>query len=202
MDASGEPEAGAPPTGLPIARGIGTKVVAIDAPPVGEWALRSRSSFLTVDGSPAWSETLFRVETKFAAPGLTIGPDYFEVWAEPRCTAYRLTFGASGEDACPAGYEPMEDREPLASSRIPLRFRLTDGWVIDEARVVAIEAELIEAGLFAPEYSVSFQEDVGSVLVVPIELDPGSWIVRLSLNGRRDRDTFSATYDVRVTVTP
>ncbi len=203
IDAAGEPEAGASPMDLPIVRGSGTKVVAIHPPPVGSWALRIRSSFLTADGTPGWSETVFRVESRFAAPGLTIGPEYFEIWAEARCTTYRLTSGASGDDACPAGYGLMEGREPLEGSpSIPLRFQLTEGWAIDEVRVTAVDAALVAAGQFAPEYAVSFQEDVGNVLVVPIELDPGAWIVRLSLNGSREGDTFGATYDVQLTVAP
>jgi hypothetical protein len=39
-------------------------------------------------------------------------------------------------------------------------------------------------------------------LSVPIALDPGSWILRITLNGNRLGDKFGAWYDIAVTVTP
>jgi len=197
------PDPAPTPIGLPVRRGEGSPVVDITSPSTGGWTLRVRASFLTVDGSEAWSETLFRVASRFLAPGLTMGPDFFEIMGEAGCPSYHLTSGASASDGCGAPYELMEGREPVpVVSGAPLLFRLTDDWVIEESRVIAVDAELIESGQFAPEYSVDFQENVGSTLSVPIALDPGSWILRITLNGNRRGDTFGAYYDIAVTVTP
>lgn len=191
------------PIELPVRRGAGSPVVDIGPPPTGGWTLRVRARFPTTDGSEAWSETLFRVASRFIAPGLTMGPDFFEVMAEARCPSYHLTSGASASDSCGATYELMEGREPvLVASGAALEFRLTDDWVIEEARVVAVDAELVQAGEFAPEYSVDFQENVGGTLSVPIVLDPGSWILRITINGHREGDTFGAWYDLALVVTP
>jgi hypothetical protein len=61
---------------------------------------------------------------------------------------------------------------------------------------------LVARGEFAPEYSVDFQESVGDTLSVPVALDPGSWILRITLNGIRQGDTLGAHYDIAVAVTP
>lgn len=197
------PEPAPTPVELEVLRGGGSHIVDIGPPPTGGWTLRVRASFQTTDGSQAWSETLFRIGSLFNPPGLTMGPDFFEVMAEAGCPSYRLKSGASAADACGAEYELLEGREPVpVSSGAPVDFRLTDDWVIEEARVVAVDAALVQAGKFAPEYSVAFQENVGSTLSVPIDLDPGAWIVRITLNGNRQGDTFGARYDIALTVTP
>jgi hypothetical protein len=191
------------PIELQIRRGDGSPMVDVVPPPTGGWTVRVRASFPTADGSEAWSETLFLVASRFPAPGLTLGPEFFEIMAEAGCPSYRLTSGASAADQCGAPYELMEGREPVpVSSGAPLEFRLTDDWLIDEARVIAVDAELVGRGAFAPEYSVDFQENVGDTLSVPITLDPGAWILRITLNGNRQGDTFGAYYDIAVTVTP
>ena len=175
----------------------------IGPPPTGGWTIRVRASFPTTDGSEAWSETLFRVASRFLAPGLTMAPDFFEVMGAAGCASYRLGSGASAADQCGAKYELVEGRDPVpVASRAPLEFRLEDSWVIGQARVVAVDAELVARGEFAPEYSVDFQENVGSTMSVPIVLDPGSWILRITLDGSRRGDTFGAHYDIAVTVTP
>jgi hypothetical protein len=191
------------PIELEIRRGEGSPVAALVPPPTGGWTVRIRASFLTADGSEAWSETLFRVSSRFPAPGLTVAPDFFEVMSDAHCPTYQLASGASAADQCGAPYELMEGRDPIpVESGASIAFRLEDGWRIDQARTVAVDAELIARGDFAPEYSVDFQENVGSTLTVPVALDPGSWIIRISLNGSRDGDTFGAYYDIAVTVTP
>lgn len=197
------PEPAPTPIELPVVRGEGSPVVDIGPPPTGGWTLRVRASFPTTDGSEAWSETLFRITSRFIRPGLTMGPDFFEVMGEAGCPSYHLTSGASGADACGESYELAEGRDPVpVASGAPLEFRLEDDWVIEDARVVAVDANLVARGEFAPEYSVDFQENVGSTLSVPVELDPGSWIVRITLNGNRQGDTFGAHYDIALTVTP
>lgn len=197
------PDPAPAPIELEIRRGKGSPIVDVVPPPTGGWTLRIRASFLTVDGSEAWSETLFRVFSRFPAPGLTVEPDFFEVMSEAHCPSYRLTSGASAADLCGPAYELMEGRDPIpVASDASIAFRLEDGWVIDQARTVAVDAELVARGDFAPEHSVDFQENPGDTLTVPIALDPGSWIVRISLNGSRNADTFGAHYDIAVTVTP
>ncbi len=191
------------PIELPVRHGAGSPAVDIGPPPTGGWSIRVRASFPTTDGSEAWSETLFRVASRFLAPGLTMAPDFFEVMGAAECASYQLGSGANAADQCGAKYEPVEGREPvLVASGAPLEFRLQDDWVIEEARVVAVDAELVARGEFAPEYSVDFEENVGSTMSVPIVLDPGSWILRITLNGSRRGDTFGAHYDIAVTVTP
>ncbi len=191
------------PLRLAVEHGIGTSSVEIEPPPVGVWLVKVRASFATMDGSPAWSETTFRVIVRFDAPSLTVEPDFLEVMAEPGCPSYQLTSGASAADSCGAPYELIEGRDPIAvRSGDRVAFRLTDDWLLDEARTVAVDAELVARGEFTPEYSVDFQESVGRTLTFPIVLDPGSWILRISLNGHRGGDTFGAYYDLAVTVTP
>jgi hypothetical protein len=191
------------PIELQVRRGEGSPAVDVVPPPTGGWTVRIRASFPTVDGSEAWSETLFRVASRFLAPGLTIGPDFFEIMGGAGCASYQLESGASAADQCGAQYELYEGREPVpVASGAPLELRLEDAWVIDEARTIAVDADLVARGEFAPEYSVDFQDNVGKTLTVPITLDPGSWILRITLNGNRQGDTFGAHYDIAVTVTP
>ena len=197
------PDPAPTPIPLQVRRGEGSPVVDVVPPPAGGWTVRIRASFLTTDGSDAWSETLFLVASRFLAPGLTLGPEFFEIMAEAACPSYQLASGASGADQCGAPYELMEGREPVpVTTGSPLEFRLDDDWVIEEARTIAVDAELVERGDFAPEYSVDFQDNVGSTLTVPVVLDPGSWIMRITLNGNRGGDKFGAHYDIAVTVTP
>ncbi len=197
------PDPAPTPIDLEIRRGEGSPVVDVVPPPPGGWTVRIRAAFPTVDGSEAWSETLFQVSSRFPAPGLTIGPEFFEIMAEAGCPSYTLTTGASAADQCGGSFALMEGREPIiVASGAPLEFRLTDGWLIDEARTIAVDSELVARGEFAPEYSVDFQESVGDTLSLPIALDPGSWIVRITLNGHQQGDTFSAHYDIALTVTP
>lgn len=189
------------PVALNVLTGKGSKLVAVEPPPTGGWTLRVRATFPTTDGSEAWSETLFQVASRFNAPSLTLGPEFFEIFAEAGCPSYQLASGASAADQCGSPYAPMESRDPIPVGRGgAVAFRLTDEWLIDQARVVAVDAELVAAGEFAPEYSVHFDESVGPTLTVPIELDPGQWILRISLNGHRQGDSFGAYYDVAVTV--
>jgi hypothetical protein len=197
------PEPAPTPIELEIRRGEGSPVAAVVPPPTGGWTLRIRASFLTTDGSEAWSETLFRVFSRFPAPGLTVAPDFFEVMSDAHCPSYQLKSGASASDQCEVPYELVEGRDPIpVASGTSIPFRLEDGWIIDEARTVAVDAELVARGDFAPEYSVDFQENVGATLTVPIILDPGAWIVRISLNATRNGDTFGALYDIAITVVP
>jgi hypothetical protein len=192
------------PTSIPleVLDGIGSRVVDIAAPPTGGWTVRVLASFPTTDGSEAWSETLFDVGTLFDAPALTGLPDFSSVIAEPGCISYKLASGASAADTCAAPIELVEDRDPVTvASGSTIAFRLTDDWMILGARTVAVDAELVARGEFAPEYSVDFQEAAGETLTVPIPLDPGSWILRITLNGSRNGDTFGAHYDIAATVT-
>ncbi len=191
------------PVTLAVEHGVGTSAVDIEPPPVGVWLVKVRASFATTDGSPAWSETTFRVIVRFDAPGLTVEPDFLEVMVEPGCPSYQLASGASAADSCGAPYELVEGRDPIVvRSGDTVAFRLTDDWLFDQARTVAVDAELVARGEFTPEYSVDFQESVGRTLTLPIVLDSGSWILRISLNGHRGGDTFGAYYDIAVTVTP
>ena len=74
--------------------------------------------------------------------------------------------------------------------------------MIDQARTIAVDADLAADAELAPEYTVDFQDEVGSTLAVPIELDQGSWILQISLNGHRQGDSFGASYNVAITVEP
>jgi hypothetical protein len=197
------PDPAPTPIDLVIRRGEGSPVVDVVPPPPGGWTVRIQARFATVDGSEAWSETLFQVSSRFLAPGLTVGPEFFEIMAEAGCPSYTLTTGASAADQCGASFALMEGREPITvASGAQLELRLTDGWLIDEARTIAVDSELVTRGEFAPEYSVDFQESVGDTLSLPIVLDPGAWIVRITLDGHQQGDAFSAHYDIALTVTP
>lgn len=198
------------PAELPILRGVGTRIVDIQPPAVGGMTVRVRASFATTDGSTAWSETLFRVFVPFEPPTLEMsqgaGMDYRA--AKGRCPSYQLASGASAADGCGAPYEPITDTAPLV---VPwadgpfvntLDFTLTDFWRIDQARITAVRADLVRAGSFAPEYSVAVVDQGGLSLAIPIPLDPGSWILRVSLNGSRGGDKFGAYYDLPLQVGP
>ena len=198
-----EPDPAPTPIPLQILAGIGSRTVNVEAPPTGSWTVRVRATFPTTDGSEAWSETLFSIGTLFDAPGLTGQPDFSEVIAEGGCVSFQLASGASAADTCHSPFEILEGREPiLVQSGASLEFRLTGGWDIAVARTVAVDAELVARGAFAPEYSVDLQENVGATLTLPVTLDPGSWILRINVYGNREGDTFSDYYDVAVTVTP
>ena len=136
------------------------------------------------------------------------GMDHRE--AQARCLSYELASGAAAADQCGAPYEPITDIAPLGVCGGPeglantLDFTLSSvsgGWQIDQARVTAVQADLVQAGSFAPEYSVAFLDEVGSEhAAIPIANDPGSWIVRVSLNGSRSGDTFGAYDDFPLSV--
>jgi hypothetical protein len=197
------PDPAPTPITLEVAGGLGSRVVEVEAPPTGGWTVRIRATYPTTDGSEAWSETLFFIGILFDAPGLTGQPGFSDVIAEAGCLSYELTSGASASDACHSPFTAIEGREPMVvPSGEFLAFRLEDGWGIEEARTVAVDAELVARGDLAPEYSVDLQQNVGPTLTVPITLDPGSWIVRIALNATRNGDTFGAHYDIAVTVTP
>jgi hypothetical protein len=193
---------------LATLQGIGTRVVDLEPPSTGTWLVRVRASFATGDGSPAWSETIFRMNVLFDAPELTMsqgaGMDHRTVAA--RCPAYDLASGATVADPCAAPYQPITDVEPLAVYGGPaggtngIDFVLAQSdlpeWELNVVRVTAVEADLVGAGSFAPEYSVAFIEDIGTSRVeVPIALDPGTWILRVSLTASRGGDSYGATYD-------
>jgi hypothetical protein len=182
-----------------------SRVVAISPPPTGGWTVRVRATFVTTDGSDAWSESLFRVSVPFDAPRLLMvhGSTTGE-WANAQCPTYQLASGASASDQCGAPYEPINDpTEPLTIAKgSSVVVQLADAWRIDQAQVVAVDAGLVASGSFAPEYSVALVDKGGLQIVVPIDLDPRTWIVRVSLNGSKDGDSFGAYYDLPLTITP
>lgn len=201
------------PVTLAVANGVGTNSVEIEPPPVGVWLVKVRAGFATTDGSPAWSETTFRVIVRFDAPTLTMsqGAGVDSRVAEAECPSYQLASGAGAADQCGAPYEPITDIAPLTVPCVgadpcenTLDFTLggEGDWRIDQARVTAVKADLVAVGSFAPEYSVAFVDKGGFSLAIPILLDPGSWILRVSLNGSRDGDTFGAYYDLPMRVGP
>jgi hypothetical protein len=191
------------PIVLTVEGGGGMRVIDIDPPPTGGWTIRVRATFLTTDGGEAWSETLYRVFVAFDAPSLLMiqGSTTGE-WAGAHCSNYRLASVASASDQCGAPYEPISDpTEPLTIAKgSSVVVQLADAWRIDQARLVAVEASLVAAGSFAPEYSVAFIDKGGLQIIVPVDLDPGTWIVRINLNGSRDGDAFDAYYDLPLVV--
>ena len=64
-------------------------------------------------------------------------------------------------------------------------------------KVTAVAADLVATGQSAPEYSVGVpRHGRPHRRALPIVLDPGSWIVRVSVNGSKTNgDTFAAYYD-------
>jgi hypothetical protein len=193
------------PVALDVIRGIGGRVVDIEPPATGGWTVRIRATFVTTDGSEAWSETLYRVFGNFDAPRLTMsqgGGGHF-VFAQASCPSYQLASGASAADQCGGPYEPLRGVAPLVVAKgASVTLELSDTWRIDQAKVTAVQADRIAAGTNAPEYSVAFVDKGGRQISVPIVLDPGSWIVRVSLNGSRGGDIFGAYYDLPVTIAP
>jgi hypothetical protein len=198
----------ADPSPAPIALAIlgdsGGRVIDIDAPPTGGWTVRVRATFLTTDRSEAWSDILYRIVVPFHAPRLLMiqGSTTGE-WAVAHCPNFQLASGASASDQCGAPYEPITGpTEPLSIAKgSSMDIQLAEAWRIEQARVVAVDADLVAAGSFAPEYSVALVDNGGLEILVRIDLDPGSWIVRVSLNARRDGDSFDAYYDFPLVVT-
>lgn len=195
------------PTPLPlrlVRGGTRSRVVDLAPPGVGGWTVRVRASFVTTDGSLAWSESLFRVMVPFDAPKLTLQQGSGQpVSADGNCVSFTLVTGASASDQCGGAYQRISGVDPLVMARgASVNLSLANDWRIDQARVTAVQADLVAAGDHAPEYSVGFLDKGGSTLTTPIVLDPGSWIVRVSLNGSRNGDTFGAWYDLPVTITP
>lgn len=195
------PAASPTPVALKVIQGIGSRVVDVSPPATGGWTLRIRATFVTADGSEAWSETLYRVFGVFDAPKLTMtqGEGGLSVWAAASCPNYQLASGASAEDLCGGIYAPIGDARPL-QVRLSADLSLAGNWRIDQAKVTAVQADLVAAGKNAPEYSVAFIDKGGTTVNVPIALNRGTWIVRVSLNASRDGDSFSAWYDLPIIV--
>lgn len=188
---------------LTVLDGQGSRVVAVTPPSTGSWAVRVRATFATIDGSTAWSETLFAVISAFPAPTLTMSDARMAVSAAAGCPNYRLASGASAANTCGAPYAVNDTAIRLSvNSGQSVDLALSDGWQIDAALVTAVDAGLVASGAFAPEYSVALVDQGGTQVVIPMTLDPGRWIVRVALNGSRGGDSFDAYYDVSVEVTP
>ena len=196
------------PTPVPLAivrGGANSRVVDIAPPGVGGWTVRVRASFLTTDGSAAWSESLFRVLVPFQAPKLTMSLAGASggISVDGNCPSFHLASGASAADQCGGPYEPITGIVPLVIPRgSSVVLVLADGWQLEQVKVTAVDADLVAAGKNAPEYSVAFEDKGGPKVTTAVVLDPGSWIVRVSLNGSRNADTFGAWYDLPVTITP
>lgn len=190
------------PIELAILQGGSSRVAHAAPPPTGGWLVRLRATFATTDGSEAWSETLFPVMGAFDAPSLTLRDDTgVAVTAPAGCPSYDLASGASAADQCGAAYEVNTAAMELAvASGRQVELALADGWLIDQARVVAVDAGMVRAGAFAPEHSVHFAETGGATVSFPVSLDRGRWIVRVSLNGHRGDDRFGASYDLAVEI--
>ena len=146
---------------------------------------------------------------RFDAPVLTMIQGASDARdAKARCPSYQLASGAWADDQCGAPYEPITDIAPLGVPWVEgagantLVFILSDSWQINQARVTAVQANLVASGSLAPEYSVAFVDQRGSSLAIPIPLDPGTWILRVSLNGSKGGDTFGAYYDLPLQVGP
>lgn len=195
------------PTPIPlgvISGGTNSGVVDIEPPRVGGWTVRVRATFVTTDGTSAWSESLYRVFVPFGAPKLTLSPAGVSggISVDGNCPSFHLATGASASDQCGGPYEPITGIDPLVIARgSSVDLVLADGWRLDQVKVTAVDADLVAAGKNAPEYSVAFIEKGGPKVTSAIVLDPGSWIVRVSLNGSRGDDTFGAWYDLPVTIT-
>ena len=192
------------PVALKVVRGVGSRVVDIEPPATGGWTVRVRATFVTRDGSTAWSESLYRVFVTFEAPKLTLSPAGASggISADGNCPSFHLANGASASDQCGGPYEPITGIDPLVIARgSPVDMVLADGWQLGQVKVTAVDADLVAAGKNAPEYSVAFIDKGGPKVTTAVVLDPGSWIVRVSLNGSRGDDTFGAWYDLPVTIT-
>ena len=107
------------PTPVPlqvINGGTNSRAVDIQPPSVGGWTVRIRATFVTTDGSTAWSELLFRVLVPFDPPALTMTRP--GMLAAPRpsriAPANKLATGASASDQCGGTYAPIiESVDPL-----------------------------------------------------------------------------------------
>jgi hypothetical protein len=196
------------PTPMPlrvISGGANSRVADIEPPGIGGWTIRIRAAFVTTDGSAAWSESLIRVLVPFDAPRLLMIQGSTEgEWADASCPSYALVSGASASDQCGAPYQPYTSlvRPVSIANGSSVVFQLSGAWTIDQARIVAVDADLVAAGSFAPEYSVAFADKGGLQITVPVDLETGLWIVRVSLNGSRDGDTFGAYYDLPLQIRP
>ncbi len=191
------------PVALKVVRGVGSRVVDIEPPGVGGWTVRIRATLATTDGSTAWSESLYRVFGTFEAPKLTMSPAGASgsISVGGNCPSFHLANGASASDQCGGPYEPITGIDPLLIARkSSVDLVLADGWQLEQVKVTAVDADLVAAGKNAPEYSVAFVDKGGPTVTTAVDLDPGSWIVRVSLNASRGEETFGAWYDLPVVV--
>lgn len=192
------------PIELSVLPGPSAGAANIKPPAVGGWTVRVHATFETTDGSLAWSDSLFHVVVMFEAPTLTVSQSAGgAVAANGSCASYKLTSGASASDQCGAPYGPLVGIDPLVIAKdSSVNLALSERWRIDQVKVTAVQADLVAAGKYAPEYSVAFADKGGLNVTIPVVLDPGSWIVRVSLNGSRGGDTFGAWYDLPLQVEP
>jgi hypothetical protein len=105
-----------------------------------------------------------------------------------------------GADQCGPNWDTAPGAEPLritGQGRNTARFQLADDWAIAQARITAVAA-----GTTAPEYSVGFIDTLSRESRVPIELEPGIWVVQVSLNAERGTETFGASYNFRLEIAP
>jgi hypothetical protein len=104
-------------------------------------------------------------------------------------------------DQCAAEWFALDGaRSVLIPPDSRLTFGLADGWRIEQARIIAVSTEALSGNVFAPEYSVAFVDTGGPLITVQVPLEPGSWVVRVALNGSRDGESFSAHYDLRLDI--
>lgn len=192
-----------PPTSrLSVLRGIGTRVVDIEPPAVGLHLVRVRASFATTDGSPGWSEAIFRVIVIFDAPTLTMSPGQSQAGqtAVAGCASYVLASGAQAADSCAGPYDPRTGVTPLivgAGSSVTIM--LSDGWALGRGYLDAVALDDAIANPFTDAQRVATFEG-GDQVEIPIDLPAGTWVVRVGLNGSRGGDTFGTWYDLRLDV--
>jgi hypothetical protein len=80
-----------------------TRVIEFARPPLGEWLLRVRTEFATIDGAPLWTEMFFRVDAR--NPDASLGPvlGSLPLIASPPATIFIDQHSEALEPSTPTG---------------------------------------------------------------------------------------------------
>jgi hypothetical protein len=174
---------------------VGSQTLELGVPP------RDVPVFVQADPATAWHVVVSSIGEQPAFP-----PPSLRGWwtAETGSGAAAAeAFGhcvssAFGADLCGPNWNTAADARRIRVTNgfeTTISFQLEDDWEIAQARVTAVAA-----GTTAPEYSVAFIDELSREVRVPMELDPGQWIVQVSLNAKRGSEAFGAWYNVPVDV--
>lgn len=92
-------------------------------------------------------------------------------------------------------------REVVVPVDSSLGLALADGWRIDNGGVEVMERDAARRDPFGESRRLTGIEDGGLHVAVPLTgLEPGDWVIRVSLNGSKGDDTFGGVYSIPVVI--